>query len=42
VNWLDWQLKGDAQAAKLFLGPDCGLCKNSDWKVESKNLTANR
>jgi len=42
VKWLDWQLKGDAQAAKLFVGPDCGLCKDRDWKVESKNPTANR
>jgi dienelactone hydrolase len=43
VSWLDWQLKGDARAAKLFAGADCGLCKDPDWKVDSKNLTvANR
>jgi dienelactone hydrolase len=40
VSWLDWQLKGDAQAAKRFVGADCGLCKDPDWKVESKNLAA--
>jgi hypothetical protein len=40
VSWLDWQLKGDARAAKLFVGADCGLCKDRDWKVDSKNLTA--
>jgi dienelactone hydrolase len=39
VNWLDWQLKGDSRAAKLFVGADCGLCKDLDWKVDSKNLT---
>ena len=39
VSWLDWQLKGDARAAKLFTGADCGLCKDRDWKVDSKNLT---
>jgi hypothetical protein len=39
VNWLDWQLKGDSRAAKLFVGADCGLCKDRDWKVDSKNLT---
>jgi hypothetical protein len=39
VSWLDWQLKGDARAAKLFVGADCGLCKNPDWKVDSKNFT---
>ena len=38
VSWLDWQLKGDARAAKRFVGADCGLCKDPDWTVESKNL----
>ena len=40
VSWLDWQLKGDAQAAKRFTGPDCGLCKDPQWRVESKNFAA--
>ena len=34
VAWLDWQLRGDKQAAKSFVGQDCGLCTNKDWKVE--------
>jgi dienelactone hydrolase len=38
VGWLNWQLKGDTRAAKLFLGPDCGLCVNPHWVVRSKNL----
>jgi len=38
VSCLDWQLKGDARAAKRFVGADCGLCKDPDWKVESKHL----
>jgi hypothetical protein len=38
VSWLDWQLKGDGVAAKRFVGADCGLCKDPDWKVEAKNL----
>jgi hypothetical protein len=38
VSWLDWQLKGDAQAAKRFVGPDCSLCKDPAWKVEKKKL----
>jgi len=41
VSWLDWQLKSDAQAAKRFVGAGCGLCKDPDWKVESKNLVSN-
>jgi hypothetical protein len=40
VSWLDWQLKGDAQSAKRFLGSDCGLCKDPVWKVERKNMDA--
>ena len=38
VSWLDWQLKGDRQASKRFVGPDCGLCKDPDWKVERKGF----
>jgi hypothetical protein len=34
VNWLDWQLKGDATAGKRFVGPDCGYCKDGRWHVE--------
>ena len=40
VSWLDWQLKGDRQAAKRFIGADCGLCKDPAWKVERKNMAA--
>jgi hypothetical protein len=40
VSWLDWQLKGDASAAKRFTGVDCGLCKDPDWKVERKGMGA--
>jgi len=38
VGWLNWQLKGDRQAAQLFVGPACGLCVNPHWVVRSKNL----
>ena len=38
VAWLNWQLKGDRRAARLFVGPDCGLCVNPKWVVRSKNL----
>ena len=38
VGWLNWQLKHDARAAKLFVGADCGLCVNPHWVVQSKNL----
>ena len=37
VAWLNWQLRGDAEAAKLFTGKDCGLCKDPDWKFAAKS-----
>jgi len=40
ISWLDWQLKGDRQAAQRFTGDDCGLCKDAEWKVDRKNFSA--
>jgi dienelactone hydrolase len=37
-NWLRWQLKGDKQAAKMFVGKDCSLCTNPTWDTASKRL----
>jgi hypothetical protein len=28
--WWDWQLKGDEEAKKSFVGGDCGLCNKAD------------
>jgi hypothetical protein len=36
VAWLDWQLRGEAQAARMFTGPDCGLCRDPAWKFAAK------
>lgn len=36
--WLKWQLKGDKEAAKMFLGPQCGLCVDPKWTIERKGL----
>jgi dienelactone hydrolase len=38
VAWLDWQLKGDQQAAKYFVGADCTLCQSEIWKIEKKGM----
>lgn len=38
VAWLDWQLRGDARARKMFVGKDCGLCTDAAWTIERKNL----
>jgi hypothetical protein len=38
ANWLRWQFKKDADAAKMFVGDDCSLCTNPNWDVESKGF----
>src|SRR4029078_10443151 len=38
VSWLDWQLRGDAQSGKRFIGDDCGLCKEAPWSLEGKQF----
>jgi len=38
LAWLDWQLKGDAHAPATFSGPNCSLCKDPDWWIDSQNL----
>ena len=37
LAWLDWKLRGDKTAAKTFTGKDCGLCKDTNWTVKTKN-----
>ncbi len=34
LAWLQWQLKGDKQAAKMFVGKNCELSKRKDWTIE--------
>jgi dienelactone hydrolase len=40
VAWLKWQLLGDTSAAGrgFFVGEDCGICKDSNWEVQSRSL----
>jgi dienelactone hydrolase len=38
VHWLDWQLKRDARAGRMFAGPNCGLCTDKAWTVKRKRL----
>jgi dienelactone hydrolase len=40
VSWLEWQLRGDATAAKRFVGNDCGLCRDVSWTLERNALIA--
>ena len=34
LAWLQWQLKGDREAAKMFTGSAPGLLKRKDWTLE--------
>jgi putative CocE/NonD family hydrolase len=36
--WLRWQLKDDADAAKVFAGEDCGLCTTYGWSMQRKQF----
>ena len=38
VAWLQWTLKGDQTAGKVFTGASCGLCKDTKWKFEKKKM----
>lgn len=36
--WLDWQTKGSEEAAKMFVGENCGLAQREGWTVEKNEL----
>jgi hypothetical protein len=37
-SWAKWQLKGDKEAGKMFVGKNCSLCTNENWVTDSKGL----
>lgn len=38
LAWLQWQLQGNEDAAKLFTGDVCGLALREGWTVEKNDL----
>src|SRR5688572_23058930 len=38
VSWLNWQLRGDAQSGRRFVGNDCGLCQDQHWSLQRKQF----
>ena len=38
LAWLDWQLKQDDEAAKMFVGDNCQLPKRKDWTLQKNDL----
>jgi len=37
-SWYKWQLRGDKEAARMFSGADCILCREPTWHVQKKNI----
>jgi dienelactone hydrolase len=38
VRWLEWQLRGDTDAAGWFVGTACRLCTSPYWDFQAKGL----
>lgn len=38
LAWLNWQLKGDRQSAKMFIGKNCSLPQRKGWTLERNEL----
>ncbi|PTR07691.1 MULTISPECIES: hypothetical protein [unclassified Novosphingobium] len=38
LDWLDWQLDGNAAAGRTFTGPMCRLCVDPAWTVQRKGF----
>lgn len=38
VNWLNWTTRNDANAAKMFKGAACTLCKDTSWHIQKKKI----
>lgn len=38
IAWLDWQLKGDKNAARMFEGTNPQILQRKGWKIEKNNL----
>lgn len=38
VAWLEWIMRGDKTAAKMFKGKKCGLSQREGWTVEKNKL----
>ena len=40
VSWLEWQLRGDMESAKRFVGENCGLCADAKWTLQRRQFPA--
>ena len=37
-KWLEWTTRGDRDAAKMFKGPACSLCRDPAWHISKKQI----
>ena len=37
-NWLNWMTRNDQNAAKMFKGAECTLCKDASWHIQKKKI----
>lgn len=38
VQWLEWQLRGNREAGRMFVGDNCGLCTDPQWRVQRRGM----
>ncbi len=38
VQWLEWQLRGNREAGRTFVGESCGLCTDPQWSVQRRGM----
>ena len=38
IAWLNWQLKGDNNAAKMFQGEQPGILQRKGWRIDKNSL----
>jgi len=41
-NWLEWTTRSDSNAARMFRGSSCTLCKDPTWHIRKKKIDGNR
>lgn len=37
-NWLEWTMRNDQNAARMFNGAGCTLCEDATWHIQKKNI----
>ena len=40
LKWLEWQTRGNTEAAKMFTGTNCVLCRDPAWHIQRKKIEA--